>query len=249
MKIKKCGRENKTFYQEKTLKKIMNKTKVVFSLVTVMILTSAIGSFAMMSGGGGGMMGGGSMMTTTGGFGMMGGMAGAPVVDADGTAYVTSMVPSATPGTVPTSNSFVSHMIAVTTSGQTLKMSVSGLMSRPVIDGNVLISTVSLPKMNDYSIIANDGTTTQQSVIFWLQLPMTPSSVPTAIRMDGRFSSSPVIANNMIYVTTTNFGNGMMQGNDVFGNTFPNYTTGSTAKTYQYIFNMDGTLVSKTLLQ
>jgi len=226
----------------------MNKTKVVLLLATVMILTSAVGSFAMM-GSGGGMMGGGGMMSSSGGFGMMDGMAGAPVVDADETAYVTSMLPSATPGTVPTANSFLSHMIAVTTSGQTLKMSVSGLMSRPVIDGNVLISTVSLPKMSDYSIMANEGTTTQQSVVFWLQLPMTLSSVPTAVRMDGRFASSPVIANNMIYVTTTNFGNGMMQGNDVFGNMFPNYTAGSTAKSYLYIFKMDGTLVSKTVLQ
>lgn len=219
----------------------MNKTKVVLLLATVMMLASAVGSFAMMGGGG--------MMTTTGGFGMMGGMAGTPVVDADGTAYVTSMLPSATPGTVPSAHSFVSRIIAVTTSGETLKMSVNGLMSRPVIDDNVLISTVSLPKMSDYSIMADEGTTTQQSVIFWLDLPMTLSSVPTAVKMDGRFASSPVIANNRIYVTTTNFGNGMMQGSDVFSNMFPHYTASSTAKSYLYIFNMDGSLVSKTLLQ
>jgi hypothetical protein len=231
------------------LKKIMNKTKVVLLLVTVMMLITASGSFAMMSGGGGGMMGGGSMMTNTGGFGMMNGMAGAPVVDADGTAYITSMVPSATMSTTPTSSSFGSHMIAVTTTGQTLKMSVSGLMSKPVINGSVMVSTVSLPKMSDYSIMSNEGTTTQQSVVFWLQLPMTLSSVPTAVQMDGRYASDPVIKNNMVYVTTTNFGYGMMQGNDVYTNTYPNMTFNNTSKSYLYIFNMNGTLVSKTLLQ
>ena len=229
------------------MKKIINKTKVVLLLVTVMMLISAAGSFAMMGGGGG--MGGGGMMNNAGGFGMMDGMAGTPVVDADGTAYIISMLPSATPGTVPSAHSFVSNIIAVTTSGQTVKMSVNGLMSRPVIDGNVLISTVSLPNMSDYSIMGNEGTTAQQSSIFWLQLPMTSSSVPTAVKMDGRFASSPVVANNMIYVTTTNFGNGMMQGNNVFGNMFPNYTPSSTSKSYLYIFNMDGSLVSKTTLQ
>ena len=228
------------------MKKIISKTKFVLLLVTVMMLISEAGSFAMMGGGG---MGGGGMMNNAGGFGMMDGMAGTPVVDADGTAYIISMLPSATPGTVPSARSFVSNLIAVTTSGQTLKMSVSGLMSRPVIDGDVLISTVSLPDMSDYSIMGNEGITTQQSSIFWLQLPMTSSSVPTAVKMDGRFASSPVIANNMIYVTTTNFGNGMMQGNDVFGNMFPNYTPGSKSKSYLYIFNMDGSLVSKTVLQ
>jgi hypothetical protein len=214
-----------------------------------MLFASAVGSFAMMSGGGGGMMGGGSMMTNAGGFGMMNGMAGAPVVDADGAAYITSMVPSATPGTSPTSSSFGSHMIALTTSGQTLKMSVSGLMSKPVINGNVMVSTVSLPKMSDYSIMANAGTTTQQSVVFWLQLPMTLSSVPTAVKMDGRYASDPVIKNNMVYVTTTNFGYAMMMGNDVYSSTYPDMTFSSTSKSYLYIFNMTGTLVSKTLLQ
>ena len=231
------------------MKKFMNKTKVVLLLVTVMVLISAGGSFAMMSGGGGGMMGGGSMMTNTGGFGMMNGMAGAPVVDADGTAYVTSMVPSATLSTTPTSSSFESHMIALTTSGQTLKMSVSGLMSKPVINGTTMVGTVSLPKMSDYTIMSNQGTTTQQSVVFWLQLPMTLSSVPTAVKMDGRYASDPVIKNNMVYVTTTNFGYGMMQGNDVYSNTYPNMTFNNTSKSYLYMFNMDGTLVSKTLLQ
>ena len=128
-------------------------------------------------------------------------------------------------------------------------MAVSGLMSKPVINGSVMVSTVSLPNMSDYSIMANAGTTTQQSVVFWLQLPMTLSSVPTAVKMDGRYASAPVIKNNMVYVTTTNFGYGMMQGNDVYNNTYPNMTFNNTSKSYLYIFNMDGTLVSKTLLQ
>ena len=227
--------------------KNFSKIKVVLFLTAVMIVASVAGSFAMMSGGGG--MMGGSMMTGSGGFGMMNGMAGAPAVDANGTAYITSMVPSATPGTMPTSNSFESHILGVTTSGQITKMSVSGMMSRPVINGNVLMATVALPKMSDYSIMSNEGTTSQQSVVFWLQLPMTLASVPTAVRMDGRYASDPVIRNNMVYVMTSNFGYAMMQGNDVYTSTFPNMTFPSTSKSYLYIFNMDGTLVSKTVLQ
>jgi hypothetical protein len=53
----------------------------------------------------------------------------------------------------------------------------------------------------------------------------------------------------MVYVTTSNNGSAMMQGNDVFNNMFPNYTAGSTAKSYLYMFQMNGTLVSKTPLQ
>jgi hypothetical protein len=221
----------------------------------------------MMGGGGGtatggGMMGGGMvggrMMISSGGFGMMGGTAGAPIVGSDGTAYVTSMLPSVTPGTYPTSSSFVSNMMAVSTSGQTLKLSVNGVMSKPVFadgitvngtTGNYVMSTVSLPNTSDYSIIHDYSTAAGQSVLFWMQTPFAASSVPLAVKMDGRYASEPVIANNMIYVTTTNNGYAMMQGIDVFGTTFPNYTASNTAKSYMYIFRMDGTLVSKTQLQ
>jgi hypothetical protein len=86
-------------------------------------------------------------------------------------------------------------------------------------------------------------------VLFFLQLPLSPSSVPTAVQMDGRFASAPVIANAQIYVTTSNFGYGMMMGNDVFNNTFPNYTVSNTTNAYLYVFDMNGTLVSKTVLQ
>jgi len=230
------------------MKKIMNKTLVVLSVVTVMMLITVTGSFAMMSGGGG-MMGGGSMMTTSGGFGMMDGMGGAPIVATDGTAFVTSMVPTATPGTIPTSGSFESHMMAVTTAGQTVKMSVSGLMSKPVVSGNYMISTVSLPNMKDYTIVADNGTTTQQSVAVWLHLPMTLSSTPLAIKMDGLYASAPVIKNNLVYITTSDFGYGMMQGNDVYSSTFPNMTFSSASMSYLYIFSTSGTLVSKTVLQ
>jgi hypothetical protein len=236
---------------------------IIGSNGTTTIITPGTG---MMGGGGtttsGGMMGGGvvggNMMVSTGGFGMMGGTAGAPIVGSDGTAYVTSMMPSVTPGTNPTATSFVSNMMAVSTSGQTIKLSINGIMSKPVsasgitvngTTGNFVMSTVSLPNVSDYSIMHDYSTTAGKSVLFWMQTPFTSSSVPVAIQMDGRYASQPVIANNMIYVTTTNNGYAMMQGIDVFGTTFPNYTASSTAKAYMYIFQMDGTLVSKTQLQ
>lgn len=236
------------------MKGTISKKKVVIILAAVMIFASAISSFAMMSSGG--MMTGGSMMTTYGGFGMMGGTAGGPLVAADGSAYLTSMMPSATPGTSPTSSSFVSHMMAISPTGQTMKLSVSGMMSKPVfakaningIIGYYAMATVSLPSLSDYSIMHNYGTTTGISVLYWMQSPFTKSSVPMAVTMDGIYASQPVIAGNMVYVTTTNNGSAMMQGVDVFNDTFPNYTATSTTS-YLYVFGMDGTLVSKTLLQ
>jgi hypothetical protein len=257
------------------MKEMISKTRIAVILATLMVFTFTATSFAMMTVGGGmmgggtggtgtgiGMMGGGvlggRMMVSTGGFGMMGGTAGAPIVGADGSAYITSMLPSVNTGTNPTSTSFVSNMMEVSTSGQTLKLSVNGIMSKPVsangitvngTTGNFVMSTVSLPNMSNYSIMHDYSTVAGKSVLFWMQTPFTSSSVPVAVQMDGRYASQPVIANNMIYVTTTNNGYAMMQGIDVFGTTFPNYTAGTTAKSYMYIFQMDGTLVSKTQLQ
>ncbi len=247
--------ERKTNFRETTMSGMSSKTKVVLILTAVMILASGVIAFAMMSSG---MMGGGSMMTTTGGFGMMDGTAGGPIVGTDGTAYLASMMPSATPGSTPTSNSFLSHMMAISSTGQTLKLSVSGIMSKPVfangitfdgITGNFMMATVSLPNLSNYSMMHNYATsTTGHSVLYWMQRPFTTSSMPVAVAMDGAYASQPVIANNMIYVTTTNNGNAMMQGNNVFHNTFPSYSTTSSTS-YLHVFRMDGTLVSKTQLQ
>ncbi len=235
---------------------LSSKTKVVFILTAVMILASGVIAFAMMTSGG--MMGGGSMMTTTGGFGMMDGIAGGPIVGTDGTAYLTSMMPSATPGTTPTSTSFLSHMMSISPTGQTLKLSVNGMMSRPIftngitvdgITGNFMMATVSLPSLNNYSMMHNYATsTTGHSVLYWMHRPFTTSSMPVAVAMDGAYASQPVIANNMIYVTTTNNGSAMLQGDNVFHNTFPSYTASNTTS-YLHVFKMDGTLVSKTQLQ
>jgi hypothetical protein len=90
-----------------------------------------------------------------------------------------------------------------------------------------------------------------QSVIYIMQLPLTASTVPQAVAMDGAFASLPVVANNHVYVTTTDYGNGMFAGNGTFASMFGNYNFNSTgtATTYMYIFNMDGSLLSKTTIQ
>jgi hypothetical protein len=166
---------------------MLNKKRVVLILAVITIFGVAVSASAMMTGG---MMGDGSMMTSDGGFGMMGGIAGGPIVGTDGTAYLTSMMPSATPGTYPTSSSFVSHMMAVSTTGQTLKLSVSGMMSRPAFasgitvsgtTGDYVMATSSLPKMSDYSIMQDYSSTTEKSVLFWMRTPFTTSSVPVAV--------------------------------------------------------------------
>lgn len=52
---------------------------------------------------------------------------------------------------------------------------------------------------------------------------MTSASVPQVIALDGGFASVPVVENNHVYVTTTDFGNAMMQGNYMFDSKFANY--------------------------
>ena len=67
--------------------------------------------------------------------------------------------------------------------------------------------------------------------------------------MDGSFASSPTIANNHVYITTSDFGNAMMNNmaNWMYGNY--NFNSTGAAKTYLYIFNLDGSLASKIVMQ
>jgi hypothetical protein len=205
------------------------------------------------TGGTGTMMGGGIGMTNTGGFGMMNGMAGAPVVGSDGTAYLMSYNPSANPGTLPGSNSFESTITAITPSGAVNSITLKGIVSRPVINGNVLVATTSLPDMSNFDVFGNLGTTTPagQSMAYVVYLPLTSSSVPAAVSLDGRFASTPVIANNNVYIVTSDFGGAMMNGNNTFNMMFGsyNFNAAGNAKSYMYIVDFDGNLVNKITLQ
>ncbi|NJD57580.1 MAG: hypothetical protein FIA94_14415 [Nitrospirae bacterium] len=221
-----------------------------------LLVMSVASADAMMSGGGG--MGGGGMMTGTplknaGGMGMMGGMAGSPVVGSDGTAYLITFNPTAPAGTDPSDMSFRSRLVAITTAGTETSINLRGLMSTPVITGTTLIGTASLPDFTNYDMIGNYGTNPgrRQSALYFLSLPMTDSSTPQAVSLDGRYASAPVIANNLVYVVTTDFGRAMMQGNTAFQKMFGGYDFNSSgsAESYMYILNLDGTLVSKTLIQ
>jgi hypothetical protein len=161
------------------------------------------------------MDGGGPAMTRNGGFGMMNGLAGAPVVDDEGIAYFITTNRTNDPSTVPDSNSFTSNILAVNPGGGGVSVTLQGIVSRPV----------------------------GQSVIYAFTLPLTETSEPIAVSMDGRFASIPVITNDRIYVTTTDFGRAMFNG---FINDIDDLTA---AKTYLYVFNLDGTLESRTEIQ
>ncbi len=198
------------------------------------------------------MMGGGMNMTNTGGFGMMNGMAGSPVVGHDGTAFLVSYNPTASPGSVPTSNSFQSTVSAITPSGQVNTITLKGIVSRPVVSGNKLVATASLPDVGNYNLIGSLGSSSAgQSVLYEMTLPITSSTVPIAVTMDGQFASVPVIAADKVYVTTTDFGIAMMQGNTTFGGMYGNvpFNNTGTAKSYLYIVNFDGSLAAKIPLQ
>jgi hypothetical protein len=242
------------------------KVRTILScfMALAMVFTFTAHSYAMMGNGNGsntgnsmngsqnsnqGMMGGSAMMTNTGGFGMMNGMAGKPVVADDGTAYLVSFNPTNTKKL--DSNSFESQMLAVTPSGQITSFTMKGITSAPVISNNTLFATASLPDMNDFQMMGNYGTGqgSNQSFLYSAALPFTTTTTANAVSLDGRFASVPVIANNKIYVVTSDFGNAVM-GNNMFSS-FKNYNFNKSgqAKSYLYIFNLDLTLVSQTEIQ
>lgn len=236
----------------------MRKCHVLFLMVLLSLASWGSANAMMQNGGGSGMgigsgMGSGSMMQNSGGFGMMNGMSGAPVVGADGTTYFVATNATAKPGKTPTSNSFQSTLIAVTPSGDTVSFSFNGLLSKPVINGSTLVATTSLPDMNNYNVVGNGGTNpvSQQSVLYTMTLPLSSSSVPSAVSLDGSYASVPVIFNNQFYVITTDFGNAMMQGNNMFNNMYgkTNFSKMGASKSYRYIINNDLSISSKTLIQ
>jgi|MudIll2142460700_1097286.scaffolds.fasta_scaffold36314_2 hypothetical protein len=220
------------------------------------LLVSFAGADAMM--GDGGMGGGGGMMTgvplkNSGGMGMMGGMDGSPVVGQDGTAYLVTFNPMAPAGTVPASISFRSRLLAITTAGTETSVNLRGILSKPLVSGTTLIGTASLPDFTNYTVIYDHGSNpdNEQSVLYFLSLPLTSGSTPQAVALDGSFASAPVLSNNLIYVVTTDFGRAMMQVNSSFQRMFNgyNFNHSGTAKSYLYILNPDGTLVSKTVIE
>ncbi|MBF0563632.1 MAG: hypothetical protein HQK89_00160 [Nitrospirae bacterium] len=180
-----------------------------------------------------------AMMGSTDNYGMMNGMSGSPVVGSDGTAYLLTYQLSSTSGT--SSSTFKSTLSAVTLSGQKTSITLTGIVSRPVLssDGGLLFATTSMPDMSQYNMMGNFSTsTTSLSTLYVIQLPLTQNSKLTAVSLAGNYASVPVIVNNKIYVSTTDFG-GSMMGSGVVSNP-------QQGSSYLYIINFDGTVVSKT---
>lgn len=117
----------------------------IISIVTFTVASDAAmgyndGSSGMMNGGSGsddgsGMMGNGNgmmngstpMMNNNGTFGMSNGMAAAPIVGDDGTAYFVSTIMTSTTGTMP---NFTSNIIAISPSGGGVSLTLQGIVSR-----------------------------------------------------------------------------------------------------------------------
>lgn len=217
--------------------------KVIFPATFMWLaFTAPAGAQNMMAGPG--MTG--PAMTNGGTFGMMNGMAGSPVVGADGTAYLVTYVPGSNPGAVPSNASFQSKVVAVTSAGAVSSMTLSGIVSRPAVSGNLLIASASLPDFNDYTMFGSYGSNAPsgQSVVYILSLPFSASARPVAVSVDGSFVSAPVIdaSRNRVLVTTTDFGYGMMSGSSTYNTMYGNYNpNAATAKSYLYSINFDGT--------
>lgn len=190
----------------------------------------------------------GGSMSNNGGFGMMNGMAGTPVIGKDGSAYLVKYEPG-TNTTTLSSNSFQSTLIEITPGGQVTKVTLNGIVSQPVItgDGNSLIATASLPDMSQYTMLQNNNTSaTSVSTLYTISLPFSQTPTPVAVSLDGSFASVPVIVDStqQIYVTTSDHGDFMM-GRGMFDGMFGNNFTFQSGNSYLYILNFDGTVASK----
>lgn len=221
--------------------------KVIFPAILMWITFTAPSAAQMM---GPGMMA--PAMTNGGTFGMMNGMVGSPVLGDDGTAYLVTYVPGSSPGFAPSTTSFQSRIIAVTSAGAVSSMVVSGIVSRPVVYGNLLIATASLPNFNDFMMLASFGNNSPsgQSVVYLISLPFSTAAKPVAVSVDGSFASAPVVdaVHSRVYVTTTDFGYGMMSGSNTYNAMYGNYNFNTaTAKTYMYILGFDGSYTRVTL--
>ncbi|MHB8883235.1 MAG: hypothetical protein ACYC69_17220 [Thermodesulfovibrionales bacterium] len=226
-----------------------------YALAAVAVLMFAgLTEAAMM---GGGMMGGGTngpfATGTNGSFGMMNGMSASPVVGDDGTAYVVAYDTTATPGTAPASNVFQSRIMAIGLNGSMRTITLNGIVSRPTVASGYLFASASMSNMADFMLVGDQRNYqgNGQSVVYAMPLDFTSSTQPLAVAIDGEFASVPVIAHDHLYIMGSDFGNAMMTGSDTFTMMYGNYNFNSNgnAKTYMYIFNLDGSLVSKTLIQ
>jgi hypothetical protein len=232
--------------KEKT--NIMKKYVVMLTIaLTVFLGLRVMPLFAQMNGEGG--------MTNGGGFGMMNGMDATPVVGDDGKAYLVSWKPNQNPGTMPSSNSFQSTLMAIDPdTGQVVSLLLDGMISRPVLsdDGNVLVATASLPNFTDFYMFGNLGESNaeSQSVLYVVNLPFTESTLPIAVSLDGSYASVPVIANGAFYVTTSSRGDFMM-GRDMFDGMFNNFhfeNLGNQAS-FLYVVGFDGALKAKIQIE
>jgi len=230
-------------------------TALGLAAIAVLML-AGLTQAAMMGGNGSGMMGSGNgpfSTSTNGSFGMMNGMAGSPVVGDDGTAYVVTYDTSSAPGTTPASNVFQSKVMAIDLAGNMRTMTLNGIVSRPVIADGYIFASASMSNMADFMLVGDyrNYQGNGQSVVYGMPLNFTSSTKPVALAIDGDFASLPVIAGNRLYVMGSDFGNAMMTGSTTFNMMYGNYNFNNSgnARTYMYIFNLDGTLVSKTLIQ
>lgn len=198
------------------------------SNVNVGVTNSTGSTVGMMNGANNLAISSGAMMTKQV-FNMTSGMTNTPVVASNGTAYVVSFSGATKSGNaVPFTYSYASKLNAITTAGDITSITLEGIVSTPVISGSTLALSASL---SGYMMDVNNSTSGSPLTLYILTLPITSSSTPVSVSLDGDFASEPVISGNYIYVTTTDIG----------------LKTATTS--YLYIISLTGAQVAKVELQ
>jgi len=228
----------------------------VFLLALVIVTTGVAQSEAVIVAGNnsGKMLS--SDMVNNGWFDITGGRANAPVVGSDGTAYVvtyaevTNAANNASPLNSSTSMSFISFQStidAITTSGQMTSLTFNGIASAPVVSGTHLVFLLA---PSGTLTTANSGNGQLQLDI--LSLPFTSSSSPVTVTLAEDFASLPVISGSYIYVVTTEIV-ARTPVNPVPLPVEPMATAiiapPVVKKSFLYIFNFNGSLVTKVEFQ
>lgn len=181
---------------------------------------------------------------------VVGGLAGLPVVDDAGTAFIVSHSISSINTVILNSNTVSSALSAITPAGQKTTLTLGGISSAPVITGPSLVATASLPDTDEFRVIQDLGGAqeNERSVLYRVSLPLSATARPEAVVLEGAFASAPRVEDNRIYVVTSD-SISLLNGSGPLAQALGNVTFNQgQGNSFLYIFDNNFRLLSKTSL-